>query len=139
MSDDLSDFFSDEPRIPVGRGGHRPNAGPKPKVPPAPKPGDTPTAYQRYEAARAEKEEAMARQARVKADLDEGAVVNRQAVRDAAAKAFAACSQALDSIGDILEREGHGHEVAERVMELINAAKEQLATDLEQTYDLNAD
>lgn len=133
--DDLSDFFAAEPRMPLGRGGSRPNAGRKPKAPTPQEAEGEPSAYQRYERARAEKEEAMARQAVVKADLDEGAVVDRQAVRDAAAKAFAACSQALDAIGDILEREGYGVDVAERVMELINSAKEQLATDLEETHN----
>lgn len=80
----------------------------------------------------------LARQAAVKADLDEEAVVSREAVISAAARAFAACSQSLDAIGDALEREGFAIEVCESVMRLVNAAKEQLALDLEKTHAANA-
>lgn len=129
----MTDFF-DEPRMPLGYGGARPNAGRKPK---APQNSDgSPTSYQRYETARAEKEEALARQASVKADIDEGKVVDRQAVADAAAKAFSKCSQALDAIGDVLERDGFEPALCERVMELINAAKAKLAADLEASHKL---
>jgi hypothetical protein len=140
---DLADFFDTRPRTSLSRGGARPNTGPKPKapkVPPAPSPAEAqeePSAYKRYEIARAEKEMHLARQAAVKADIDEGAVVSRDAVITAAAKAFAACSQSLDAIGDALEREGLPIEVCERVMELVNAAKEQLAIDLEKTHAAN--
>lgn len=108
--------------------------------PPKPNPGDKqePSPYQRYEIARAEKEMHLARQAAVKADLDEEAVVSREAVISAAARAFAACSQSLDAIGDALEREGFAIEVCESVMRLVNAAKEQLALDLEKTHAANA-
>lgn len=148
--EDLSDFFTLEPRVPTGRGGYRPNAGAKkgnqnakgrgknePKTPPPEEQGDS--AYSRYENARAEKELHLARQAAVKADLDEGAVVYVQSVADAAAQAFAACSQSLDAIPDMLEREGIPVEVAQRVGELINASKAQLAADLEQMHNDAAD
>lgn len=146
MSNSVDDFFAPAPRMPLGYGGARPNSGPKPKTPKAPRGGDTappeeggePTAYQRYEQARADKEESMARQAAVKADLDEGQVVDREAVRSGCAQAFAACSQSLDAIGDSLEREGISIEVSERVMTLVNAAKEQLALDLERLHAENA-
>lgn len=127
----MTDFF-DEPRMPLGYGGARPNAGRKPKAPP--NSDGSPTSYQRYEAARAEKEEALARQASVKADIDEGKVVDRQSVITASAKALSKCSQALDAIGDMLERDGFEPALCERVMELINAAKAKLASDLEETY-----
>lgn len=101
------------------------------------------TPYQRYEIHRAAREEAaaekelqLARQAKVKADIDEGKVVDRQAVADAAAKAFSKCSQALDAIGDVLERDGFEPALCERVMELINAAKAKLAADLEASHKL---
>jgi hypothetical protein len=99
------------------------------------------TPYQRYEIHRADREEAaaekelqLARQAKVKADIDEGKVVDRQSVITASAKALSKCSQALDAIGDVLERDGFEPALCERVMELINAAKAKLASDLEETY-----
>lgn len=128
------------PSLSRGLGGVRPRAGRKKNEDRAPA---NPTAeeqeklnaYQRYEIARAEKEEQSARSARVKADLDEKMVVDRQSVRDAAARAFAACSQAIDAIPDTLEREGISLDVCERVGEIINAAKEQLAADLQKAYE----
>lgn len=147
MADSFDDFFAASPRASLTRGGARPNAGRKAthgkyaKKQAAPTPEEAenePSAYQRYEKARAEKEEALARQAAVKADLDEARVVDREAVITAAARAFAACSQSLDAIGDTLEREGISIEVCERVMQVINAAKEQLATDLERTHSEHA-
>lgn len=146
----LSNFFLPaEPPAPgpvkasLSRGGARPNTGPKPKEKiKAPSPEEAianPSAYQRYETARADKEVSLARQAQVKADLDEGAVVLREAVAAAAARAFAACSQSLDSIGDTLERDGIALDVCERVMALVNSAKEKLATDLEKTHNNAAD
>lgn len=146
MSNDFNDFFATPPvRASLSRGGARPNTGPKPKTPKTPKalsPEEAdanPTAYQRYEAARADREVHLARQAAVKADLDEGTVVLRSAVETEAARAFAACSQALDAIGDTLERDGISVDVCEKVMILVNAAKEQLASDLEKTYAANID
>jgi hypothetical protein len=143
--DDTNDFFTIEPRIPSGKGGYRPNAGGRPKGTSQAPPeldedgNEKLTHYQRYEKARADKETQLARQAMVKADLDENRVVERVAVQNAAAAAFAACSQALDAIGDMLEREGFAIDVCERVMELVNAAKEQLATDLEATHNIHAE
>jgi hypothetical protein len=86
------------------------------------------------ERAKADKEEQLARQAKVKADLDEGAVVSRIAVQNAAIQAFAAISQSLDSIGDVLERDGIELNVCLKVMELINSAKAQLMIDLQKTH-----
>lgn len=143
--DDLSDLFTIEPRIPSGRGGYRPNAGGAPKgsrnnPPEVDEDGNEKLShYQRYEKARADKETELARQAKVKADIDEGRVVERVAVQNAAAEAFSACSQALDAIGDMLEREGFAIDVCERVMQLVNAAKEQLATDLEAMHIVHAE
>lgn len=146
---DVSHFFDTEPAIPSGRGGYRPRAGAKKgnqnakgRGNNAPKTtaehdedGQPMSAYARYEHARAEKELHMARQAAVKADLDEKAVVYVQQVADAAAQAFAACSQSLDAIADMLEREGMPLEVTQRVAELVNAAKSQLSAELEKMYD----
>lgn len=139
----VDDFFgapaSPPQDFPLGRGGARRGSGPKPKAEKAPaEDGDELTPYQRYERARAEKEEQLARQARVKADLDEQKVVDRQAVRDASAQAFAAISQSLDAIPDILERDGIGPDVAQRVSDLIAEAKSQLASDLERVYTEHA-
>lgn len=138
MSND--DFFSDEPpRVltDYARGGARPNSGPKKGHRSATDetPHEKLTDYQRKERAAADKEEQLARQARVKADLDEGSVVPIQAVADAAARAFSACSQSLDAIPDILERKGVPIEVAQTVGELINAAKSQLAAKLESLHE----
>ena len=139
----LRDFFNETPplvRASLSRGGARPNTGPKPKtpkVPEAPSPEEAitnPSAYQRYERARADKEEHLARQAAVKADLEEGSVVRRDAVATAASRAFATCSQSLDAIGDTLERDGIPLDVCEKVMVLVNQAKQQLANDLEKTH-----
>lgn len=128
---------------PWSSGGKRRNAGAKPadeRNQERDENGRTP--YQRYEIHRADKESAsaekelqLARQAKVKADIDEGLVVARQAVIDASAKAFSKCSQALDAIGDVLERDGFDPTVCEKVMELINAAKSALAADLEKTHN----
>ncbi len=148
MSTDTSDFFDDGPRLTMGLGGRRPGAGAKKGNQNArgranrddnlgffePDGGVEESAYSKYEKARAEKELHAARNEKVKADLAEGAVVDVQAVADAAAKAFAQCSQSLDAIGDMLEREGIAIEVCERVMEIVNAAKQQLAEDLERTH-----
>lgn len=137
MSND-TDFF--EPSIPTGRGGYRPNAGGKK----AADRGDVirdaegRTPYQRYEIGRGEKELQLARQARVKADLEEGKVVDREMVRQACAKAFATCAQSLDAIGDNLERElGVSPEIAQKVTDFINEAKAQLALDLEAAHKGN--
>lgn len=129
---------------PAHQGGRRRNSGAKAKADrnqDRDHEGKTP--YQRYEVHRADRESAaaekefqLARQAKVKADIDEGKVVDRQAVADAAAKAFAKCSQALDAVGDVLERDGFDPVLCERVMELINAAKSKLAADLEETHRL---
>jgi hypothetical protein len=139
MLDD--DFFSTEPRGPdMAKGGYRPNAGAKKRDAdgdPVDENGNKLTAYKRKELAQAIKEEHLARQAAVKADLEEGRVVERDAVIAAAAQAFAACSQSLDAIGDSLERDGIAIDVCERVMLLVNAAKEQLALDLEKMHAVN--
>lgn len=142
-TDDFFSDFRDERGFPttavrVGRGGARPNTGPKAghqRVG-----AETPTGelndYQRLERAKADKETALARQAKVKADLEEGRVVDREAVRQVAAQAFAAISQALDAIPDALERQlGLPPETAERVGALINAAKSQLVEDLKKTHE----
>lgn len=140
MSTSVDEFFDPAPDFPLGRGGARRGAGRKPKsaAPPPADDGETLTPYQRYERARAEKEEQLARQARVKADLDESKVVDRQAVRDATAQAFAAISQSLDAIPDILERDGIPADISQRVGDLIAEAKSQLANDLERAYEDHA-
>lgn len=133
--DDFFEAAASPAEFPLGHGGARRGAGRKPRSQAAPaEAGEELTPYQRYERARAEKEEQLARQARVKADLDEERVVDRQAVRDAAAQAFAAISQSLDAIPDVLERDGVGIDVAQRVGELISEAKSQLTEDLQRLY-----
>lgn len=131
----LSAFFDPPPK--VGRGGARANSGPKPghKRVGAETPEEELTDYQRLERAKADKEVQLARQAKVKADLDEGSVVYRDQVQIAAAQAFAAISQSLDAIPDALERDGIDIDVCEKVGNIINAAKMQLMRDLEKTHE----
>lgn len=139
MSKLLDQFFGTGPAVKTssGRGGARPNTGPKPghERVGADTPDSELTDYQRLERAKAEKEFQLARQAKVKADLDEGAVVYREQVQVAAAQAFAAISQSLDAIGDALDRQGVEAAVVEKVVELINHSKLQLMKDLEKTYN----
>jgi hypothetical protein len=127
-----TDFF-DNPSMPTGYGGARPRAGRKKAEDKAKaQPGEEETPYQRFERARADKEVSLARQAEVKANLEEGVVVYREAVQSGAAKAFAMCSQSLDAIADNLERQlGVAPEIAEKVAKYINEAKAQLAEDLQ--------
>lgn len=137
----FEDFFAGEERGPdMSKGGYRPNAGAKRRDEegdPVDEFGNKLTSYKRKELAQAIKEEHLARQAAVKADLEEGKVVDREAVISAAAQAFAACSQSLDALGDALEREGISIDVCEKVMALVNAAKAQLALDLEKMHAVN--
>lgn len=143
MTFDLDSFFAapPEPKTSNGHGGARPNSGPKKghKRASSSTPTEKLTDYQRMERAKADKEEQLARQAKVKADLDEGAVVSRESVQTAAVQAFAAISQSLDSIGDVLERDGIDLKVCMKVMELINAAKTQLMCDLRDIHVEAAD
>lgn len=141
MSDLLSSFFADElplppPKKTVGRGGARPHTGPKKGHVSATDetPDDKLTDHQRYERARALKEQQLARKEKVAADLAERSVVYVEDVEIAAARAFSACSASLDSIGDALEREGFDPELCEKVSDIINRAKQQLMADLEKTY-----
>ena len=138
----FNDFFA--PVVPKysGRGGARPNTGPKPGHVRAglSTPVEELNDYQRMERAKADKETALARQAEVKANLDEGLVVERAAVQTACAKAFAAISQMLDALPDTLERQlGLAPDVAERVGLLIAEAKSQLAEDLRKAHEVAAD
>lgn len=130
-----SDFFDDHPQpsMPLGYGGARPRAGRKKDADRAPAAGSAEeTAYQRYERGRGDKELALARQAEVKANLEEGVAVRRDAVQAAAAKAFSMCSQSLDAIPDNLERQmALDPEIAAKVGQYINEAKAQLAEDLQ--------
>lgn len=143
MSDFTHSFFAPPAAVPVtaGHGGARANSGPKKGH--VRKSKSAPLAeltdYQRMERAKADKEEQLARQAKVRADLDEGRVVLRESVQNAAIQAFAAISQSLDSIGDVLERDGIEIKVCMRVMELINAAKTQLMSDLRKTHEESAE
>ncbi len=141
------------PRVP-GLGGARPNAGRKKRNPDGSlKEGGAPrdsvddmfgldesseSAYSKYEKARAEKEYHLARQAAIKADFEEGRVVQRAAVQTACARAFATISQSLDAIPDVLERTlGISPETAEAVGDIIAASKGQLMKDLELAYRTN--
>lgn len=140
MTMNTSDFF-DTPSMPIGYGGARPRSGRKKAADKAQaEPGENATPYQRFERARADKEEALARQALVKAVLEEGVVVSREAVQSAAAKAFSMCSQSLDAIPDNLERQmALDPEIAAKVGQYINEAKAQLAQDLQRLGSLGTD
>lgn len=142
MTMETTDFFDSSlpPTIPTGRGGARARTGKKNSERAEALPNEHETPYQRYERARADKEEHLARQAAVKADLEEGVVVEREAVQAGAAKAFAMCSQSLDAIADNLERQlGVAPEVAEKVAQFINEAKAQLAEDLQRLGSIGDD
>lgn len=136
---DESFFGGFEPiRIATGRGGARPNSGPKKghKRAGADTPHEELTDYQRLERAKADKEEHLARKAKADADLEEGRVVDREAVRAAVAKAMSACSQALDAIPDHLERQtGLNPDQIELVERIINESKAKLADDLRKAWE----
>lgn len=123
------DLFA-EPRIPDGKnGGARPGAGRKKgtKITEAAK-----TDYEKYNAAKAEKEIWLAQKAEHDFKVMSGEYVPREDVRRASATAFAAISQTLRAIPDNLERRlGLAPEVAEEVSRLIDDAMGALAADLE--------
>lgn len=114
----MSDFT---PIIPVPvprRGGARANSGPKSS-------GDldNPSNYDDYAAARARNESAKADLAELEFKVKSGQYVDRAAVRQAAATAYATCAQAIRTIPDNLERRlAVAPEVAQAVSEQIDAA-----------------
>ena len=133
---DLESFFEDTPVPPPGRGGKREGAGRKPGTKTARDKQTGETQAAKYAEGRARKELAQAQKAEVDAALALGSVVDRLAVREACAKAFAACSQSLDSIPDDLERTlGVDPDVTMRVREQIDAAKAALAADLKRMFE----
>lgn len=143
MNDYFDEFFSPpEPRISFTRGGPRPNSGRKPghKSATAEVPTEQLTEYQRLERAKADKEEQLARQAKTKADLDEGATVMRESVQIATATAYAVIAQSLQAIPDNLERQlGITPDVAEKVREMIDEALGELSNDLKQIHENSHD
>lgn len=133
---DLESFFEDPaPPIPTN-GGKREGAG-RPKGAKTARDKKTgETQAEKFAEGRARKELANAQKAEVDAAIALGAVVDRIAVREACAKAFAACSQSLDSIPDDLERTlGVEPDVTIRVRDLIDAAKAALAADLQKMFE----
>jgi phage terminase Nu1 subunit (DNA packaging protein) len=86
-----------EPRGP-GRGGARPNSGPKP--PGYVKPQET----KDYEIARARKEAALADMHELQFKIKSGEYVSRTAVREATATLLSNLAQSLRSLPDNLER-----------------------------------
>lgn len=128
-----------EAPVVTGRGGYRPNAGRKSTKTHKSATDETPdeklTDYQKLERARAEKEIHLARQAKVKADLDEGRVVQIEIVEAICAQAFAAISQSLDSIADSLERKlSLDPKTLEAISKIINEGKQRLHDDLQKAY-----
>lgn len=123
----FDEFFGDDLPVqePPKRGGRREGAGRKPK-------GVGEKEFADYARARARKEVALADKAEMEAEVMAGTLVSRDAVRDAAATAFAAIAQTLQSIPDRLERqEGITLEVAAKVQAAIDAAMEDLSIELE--------
>ena len=111
------------------RGGARPNSGPKSgKF----KGDGEATNYDDYAAARARNEAAKADLAELEFQVKSGQYVDRAAVRQASATAFATCAQAIRSIPDNLERTaGVSPDVAQIVSDQIDAALSALSTTLE--------
>jgi phage terminase Nu1 subunit (DNA packaging protein) len=88
--------------------------------------------YAEYQAARTRREAALADIAEMDAAKKAGELVDRQAVRDATAAAFAATAQSLRSIPDALERKlAVAPEVVESVERMIDEILDSLARDLE--------
>ncbi len=132
----LESFFEDTPPPIPTNGGRREGAGRKPGSKTARDKETGETEAQKYAKGKARHELAKAQKAEVEAAIALGAVVDRLAVREACAKAFAACSQSLDSIPDDLERTlGVEPDVAIRVRDLIDAAKAALAVDLQKMFE----
>lgn len=126
MSDYFNEFF-DAPTM--GRGGARPNAGRKTRD------EEEDSDYVNYGKARARKEAAQADKAEIEAAQMAGSIVDRNAVRDAVAKAFSTISQSLRAIPDSLERQiGLAPEIAEKVGAMIDEAMGELANELEEIH-----
>ena len=103
-------------------GGARPGAGRKP--------GPTATANERFMAARAAKEESLARLRGMEADEAERRLIPAAEVESTLALAFATVAQALLSLPDVMEAEGLPREAAETAERTIQAAMDGLADDL---------
>lgn len=119
--------FTDVIPIPrPGRGGARANTGPKSSGDP-----DNPSAYDEYSKARARSESAKADLAELEFQVKSGQYVDRAAVRQAAATAYATCAQAIRSIPDNLERKlAVAPDVAQAVSDQIDAALAALSDSL---------
>ena len=104
-------------------GGARPGAGRKP--------GPTATANERFMAARAAKEEHLARLRGMEADEAERRLIPAAEVEATLAVAFSTVAQALLNLPDAMEREGLPPEAAELAERVIHGAMDGLATDLQ--------
>jgi hypothetical protein len=105
-----------------GHGGKREGAGRKP--------GPTASANERFMAARATKEESLARLRGMEADERERHLIPAAEVEATLAMAFATVAQALLNLPDAMERVGLTPEAAELAEGVIHAAMDGLATDL---------
>ena len=103
-------------------GGRREGAGRKP--------GPTASHNERFMAARAAKEESLARLRGMEADEAERRLIPAAEVESTLALAFATVAQALLNLPDAMEREGLPSEAAEIAERVIHAAMDGLADDL---------
>ena len=88
-----------------------------------------------YNGAKARKEAALAMQAELAYRIKEGSYIPRDAVRQQTATAFQAIVQTIRAIPDNLERrKGISPDVSEAVGELLDAALNDLADELERIY-----
>jgi phage terminase Nu1 subunit (DNA packaging protein) len=130
MNNYAADFFGDVevlPPLPRGRG-----TGDKSRVGRKTNDVRDESSYQEYARAKARKESALADKAELEAAKMVGALVERAAVRDAAAKALATISQAIRAIPDTLERRmGIAPDVVQAVEQQIDESMDELAADLE--------
>jgi len=114
-------------------GGAREGAGRKPKAL-ADEAADRAqeAGYLDYAIAKAKKETYLAELAQLEFEVKTQAKIDRIAVREAAAAAQAACAQALRAIPDTVERKFNvAPEIAAEIGLLIDAAMDELATELE--------
>jgi len=104
-------------------GGRREGAGRKA--------GPTASHNERFMAARAAKEESLARIRTMEADTRARELIPADEVESALAVAFATVAQALLILPDTMEREGLPPEAAATAERVIHAAMDGLATDLQ--------
>ena len=126
-ADEIAEFAA-----PGQRGGVRPNSGRKSAAVEA----GSADAHVLYAKARAKKEAFLAQMAELDYKVKAGEYLPRDAVRQAAATAFATIAQTMRSIPDNVERRlGITPEIAEEISHLIDEAMADLSNELERMHE----